>query len=542
MSELVDQWGRPVRRAELKREVAGPSLTGVRSPLTSYPADGLTPLRLASILRDADAGDPIRQLELAEFMEERDNHYLGVLATRRRSVTQLDITVKDASDDTLDKQIGQEIRDWIERDELADEMFDILDAIGKGYSFTEIIWDASAGQWYPARLEYRDPRWFRFDRRDLKTPVMLNETGQEEALPAYKFIHARISAKSGITPRSGLCRAVAWAYLFKKFTERDWAIFCQTYGQPVRLGKYPTNATQAERDTLFRAVANIAADCAAIIPEGMMLEFIQSGQVAASTDLYERRADWYDKQVSKAVLGQTATTDAETGGLGSGAEHRMVQEDIERADAKALGAILTRDLVKPYVELNYPGHGRYPKIVIARPEAEDLKAIADAVGILVDRGFEVDQADFYEKFGLRAPAAGAKLLRPSGQSALQPPVPPTGGDGKAPTSEIKPLFNTRQELSAAQGADEAGSRSTGLTDAPSEMADQLVREADPLIGAMLEEIEAMMTGAASFDELRAMLLEAFPKISTERLATVMAQAFLSAEMAGRAAVTEEADG
>jgi phage gp29-like protein len=531
-----------VRQRELKREIAGPTLSGVRSPLTSYPADGLNPQRLAAILRDADAGDPIRQLELAEFMEERDNHYLGVLSTRRRSVTQLDITVKDGGDDPLDKRIAEEIRDWIARDELADEMYDILDAIGKGYSFTEIIWEASARQWYPVRLEFRDPRWFRFDRRDLRTPVMLDETGQEIPLPAYKFIHPRISAKSGITPRSGLCRAVAWAYLFKKFTERDWSIFTQTYGQPVRLGRYPGNATEAERDTLFRAVANIAADCAAIVPESMAIEFIEAGQVGASTDLYERRADWYDKQVSKAVLGQTATTDAETGGLGSGAEHRMVQEDIERADAKALSAVLTRDLVRPFVDLNYPGHGRYPKIVIARPEAEDLKATADAVGVLVDRGFEVDQADFYEKFGLRPPTAGAKLLRPAGQSSAIAAISPADGDGTAPESRIKPPFNTRQELSAAPPPKTPGSRPAGLSGAPVEMADRLAIEADPLIGAILEEIEAMMGEAGSLEALRGMLREAFPAISTERLASVMAQAFLAAEMAGRAAVTDEADG
>jgi phage gp29-like protein len=60
------------------------------------------------------------------------------------------------------------VRDWLKRDELTDEIFDILDCLGKGYSFTEIIWDTSTGQWMPLRLEWRDPRWFRFDRNDLK--------------------------------------------------------------------------------------------------------------------------------------------------------------------------------------------------------------------------------------------------------------------------------------------------------------------------------------------------------------------------------------
>lgn len=44
---LVDAYGRPLVGATLKSEVMAATLGGVRSPLTGYPADGLTPERLA---------------------------------------------------------------------------------------------------------------------------------------------------------------------------------------------------------------------------------------------------------------------------------------------------------------------------------------------------------------------------------------------------------------------------------------------------------------------------------------------------------------
>ncbi|WP_420324625.1 DUF935 domain-containing protein [Mameliella sp.] len=533
MTQLVDQWGRPVRKRELTREVAGPSLTGVRSPLTGYPGDGLDPRRLANILREADEGHPERQLELAEAMEERDLHYVGVLGTRKRSVTQLDITVEDASSDATDKRIAEELRTWLLRDELGEELFDILDAIGKGYSFTEIMWDNSMGQWQPSYLEQRDPRWFRFDQGDLRTPMLIGENGQDEPLPAYKFIHPRIRAKSGITPRSGICRAVTWAYLFKMYTLRDWAIFTQTYGQPLRVGRYPVGASEDDRNTLFRAVANIAGDCAAIMPEGMEIEFVETGNVGASVDLYESRADWLDKQVSKAVLGQTATTDAEVGGLGSGKEHRMVQEDIERADAKALSGALNRDLVRPWVDLNYPGHGRYPRIVIARPEAEDLVKWMQTVGAAVDRGLAVSEDDVYSKLGLRRPAEGAKILRPGGQNAPQVPGQPGAGDRTPPESAVKYPFNTLAALSATEARDETKDPSAGDT-APLDIAvDRLTEEAAPEIEVMLGQIEAMMGSAESLEELREMLLGAYPSVSQGALAKVLAQAFIAGDLAGR---------
>ncbi|MEX0842479.1 MAG: DUF935 family protein, partial [Xanthobacteraceae bacterium] len=353
--------GQPIRREVLKQEIAGPTLTGVRSPITGYPGDGLNPRRLASLLREADQGEPLRYLELAEQIEERDLHYAGVLATRKRSVAQLEIQVDAASDEKDDVQKADMIREWLARDELVDETFNILDAIGKGVSFTEIIWDTSQGQWRPKRLEWRDPRWFRFAREDGATPLIRGDQG-DTPLPPFKFICAVIRAKSGLPIRSGIARLAAWSWMFKAFTLRDWAIFTQTFGQPIRVGKYPPGATEKDKDTLFSAVANIAGDCAAIVPEGMSIEFASIEGVSAHGDLYQKRAEWLDQQVSKAVLGQTATTDAVTGGLGSGEEHRQVQEDIERADARALSAILNRDLVRPWIELEYGPQQKYPRL------------------------------------------------------------------------------------------------------------------------------------------------------------------------------------
>ena len=47
-------------------------------------------------------------------------HYQGVLGTRRRSVSQIDITVEPGSDDARDIEIADMVRDWLDRDELSD--------------------------------------------------------------------------------------------------------------------------------------------------------------------------------------------------------------------------------------------------------------------------------------------------------------------------------------------------------------------------------------------------------------------------------------
>lgn len=528
MSTLVDQWGRPLKKELLTQEVAGPGITGIRSPYTGYPADGLNPSRLAAILREADQGEPLSYYELAETIEERDLHYSGVVAVRKRSVAQIDITVEAASDDARDVGMADMIREWLKRDELADEIFDIMDAVGKGTSFIEIIWDSSMGQWLPQRLEWRDPRFFMWDRRTMRVPLLRggidgNEVASE--LPAFKFIQTQIKAKSGLPVRSGLARIASWAWMFKAFTQRDWAIFTQTYGQPVRIGKFHEGATKEDKATLFRAVANIAGDCAAIIPQSMAIEFVEAKNVTAGSDLYEKRSDWLDRQISKAVLGQTTTTDAISGGHAVSKEHRQVQEDIETADCKAVSAAINRDLIRPWIDLEYGPQKKYPRVIIARPKQEDVKQLTDSLQVLVPLGMEVSASEVRDKLGLSDPKATDELLR---VPAAQPPViSPPGDTPLAPNPAAKPAVSLHShDASVAHPAEQ--------------IAAAIAAEGQPAIDQMVESIQTMLDQASGLSEFRAMLGAAFGELDSSALASALAGGLSAAQAAGRSDLASEA--
>lgn len=515
MTGLVDHRGQPLRREVLTQEIAGPTLAGVRSPMSGYPADGMNPVRLASILRSADQGDPLAYFELAEQIEERDPHYLGVLGTRKRSVSQIDVTVIAASDDSADIELADMVREWLDRDELADETFDILDAIGKADSFTEIIWDFSEGQYRPDRLEWRDPRFFRYDPIDGRTPLLRggdDGRGLDTPLPPFKFIRHTAKAKSGLPVRSGIARVAAWAWMFKAFTQRDWAVFAQTYGQPIRIGRFDTTASAADKATLWRAVANIAGDCAALIPKGMEIEFVQAPNLGAAADLYEQRADWLDRQISKLVLGQTGTTDAKQGGLGDGGNqvHRDVAETIEISDCKGLAATLNRDLVRPWIDLERGPQSRYPRIKIERPKSEDLANLSDALAKLVPLGLRVQQSEVRDKLGLADPDQDAELLHP-------PATAPIGA----------------VSLQAQQGR----------VDPPAEqIADRMVAEALPTIDGWLGELSAMMSAANSLAELGEMVRSAYPKLDASKVAASLGAGFAAARAAGMSDVEDVSGG
>lgn len=449
--KLCDAYGREVEIARLHEEQAAATMTGVRNIASAmHPSAGLTPERLTQILRDAEYGDPFLYLELAEEMEEKDLHYLAVLSTRKEAVAQLDIVVSAASGSAEDVRAADMVRAMLTGGALGIEsaMFDILDAIGKGFSATEIIWDTANREWFPRRLRWRDPRWFVFDWisgeellvRSTRTDGAAIPSESESAAPRgshlsrnglygamrrdrigiqpmsepllpYKFIVHFARAKAGLPIRGGLARAAGWAYLFKNYVLKDWVTFAEVFGQPLRVGKYGPGATEQDKETLLRAVANIGTDAAAIIPESMLIEFTEARQ-GGSSEMYMGFCGYLDAQVSKAVLGQTLTTEM-SGGSGSRAAaevHDSVRRDILAADARRVAATLNRDLVRPIVDLNLGPQKRYPRVSLGLPDESDMKAFAEIVAALADRGLRISQKTILEKLGLQEPGEGEAVL------------------------------------------------------------------------------------------------------------------------------------
>ncbi|WP_332117257.1 DUF935 domain-containing protein [Azorhizobium caulinodans] len=512
---------------------AAPTLTGVRSPISGHPADGLTPLRLAAIHRAAAHGDPLAYLELAEDIEERDMHYLGVLGTRRRQVAQLPVTVEAASEDAEHEKHADLVREWLAEGVLDAALFDMLDAIGKGFSITEIEWETDPRRVVPKRLTYRPQRWFGLDDLSLDEP-MLYEGATKEPLSPYRFVIHRHPSKSGLTIRSGLARVASWGWMYKAFTLRDWAIFTQNYGQPIRVGRYGPGASREDIDVLWQAVGNIAGDCAAVVPKGMEIEFIQLQNVADGSALYEKRADWIDRQISKVVLGQTATTDAIAGGHAVGQEHRLVQEDLERSDAKLLSATVTQQLVHLMVAFTFGPQERYPKLLIGRPDELPISDVVDAVSKLGPLGLEVEESQLLDRLGFTEPAreANGKPVRMvGGRAKAAAPVPAAGIPSKTAPAGQPPALQqpagglTRHLLSLHASAPEP--------DYVDALSRRVAEEAAGALAGLTEEIRRAFDEASDMQDLAARLerMQLDPAAFAEAMQRGMALAFLTGQAA-----------
>ncbi len=410
---IVDQFGKPIKAANLSKELGRPSLTGVRHTWgTGTVSNGLTPQRLATILQAADLGDHQAYLSLAEEMEERDAHYGSVLRTRKLAVSGLDVTVESASDDARDIALADAIREQITRIDdsgnvtaaagFSDMVDDLLDALGKGFSVVEMVWQR--GQIWQPKFVWRDPHFFMWDRDTGSELRLLDEVDivNGVALDKHKFIVHIPKIKSGLTSRSGLARLSAISYMCKAWTMKDWMAFADVFGLPLRVGKYGRGATDDEIDTLVTAISNIASDAGAVIPESMKIEFVQASTTGGGTGIFKELAEYLDRQVSKAVLGQTMTSD-DGSSQAQANVHNEVRLDIVKSDAKQLSSTLNRHFVKSFIDLNYGVQQRYPSVCVYVPDNEDLTLLVTALEKLVPLGLEVEQSVIRDKFGLPDP-------------------------------------------------------------------------------------------------------------------------------------------
>lgn len=426
-SMILDQFGRPIKKDDLSKEIARASLTGVRNIWGhGSEAQWITPDRLAMILRDAANGDADAYLTLAEEAEERDMHYASVLGTRKRAITGLSVFVESASDSAEHVKHAELIRQVVRLPEFLEARDDLLDGIGKGFSVVEMNWDTRKVPWLPRNryafiddewkdiegFAWRDPRFFMYDRDTGRQLRMKDDANTFDGLPLprYRMIVHQPRLKTGLPIRGGLARLVIAGLMCKWYSITDWLAFAEVFGMPLRVGRYGPQATADDIFTLVSAIANLGTDAAAAIPDSMKIDFESPGNTTGGADLFKNLAEWIDKQVSKAVLGQTGSADGTPGQLGNNTAQDEVRQDILKSDARQLDNTLNRDFVRAVIDLNFGVQDEYPAIQHIVTDAEDTEALIKALSIVVPMGVQIEESWARDKIGAPAPQKGARVL------------------------------------------------------------------------------------------------------------------------------------
>jgi phage gp29-like protein len=201
-------------------------------------------------------------------------------------------------------------------------------------------------------------------------------------------------------------------YLAKNLALKDWMIFVEVFGMPVRVARYDSSATAEEKRELLRMLETLGSNAAGIFSKAIELEIVEANR-GTQPPPYDKMVDFLNREMSKAWLGQTLTT--ETSGLSgvftASKVHEQVRKDIRADDIRKEARTVRRDLLAPLTAFRFgPGAPvpHFRRVPAGPTDTQELVTVLDAA---INRlGARVPAGWAHDALGIPRPGEDAAVL------------------------------------------------------------------------------------------------------------------------------------
>lgn len=273
---------------------------------------------------------------------------------------------------------------------------DILDSVLWGFQPIEVIWEKSGNLILPTELKAKPTEWFCYDAdNNLRFKTKQNYFG--ELLPPKKFLCPQYNASYDNPYGDRILSKVFWQVVFKKGGLKFWTIFTEKYGMPHIIGKHPRGASQEETNALADMLERMVQDAIAVIPDDSSVELKEANK-SSSAEIYEKLIDKMNAEISKAIIGQTLTTEiGNTGSYAASNTHFQVRQDIIDSDKKLVEKTINQ-LLRWIYELNFFTE-IVPEFELYEQEDIDLD-LAQRDKTLSESGVKFTKKYFIKNYGL----------------------------------------------------------------------------------------------------------------------------------------------
>lgn len=240
----------------------------------------------------------------------------------------------------------------LEREWFYDFLSIALDSIFWGHSLIEL------GE------VIRDDKGMRFDSATLiprkhvvpEYGVLLRDPSDDipQGIPYRSGDYARWLVEVGKPYDLGLLLRCTPYYISKKNMGAFWDTFGEIFGMPMRIAN--TSATnKADIASIEKTMNDMGAAFWGVFPDDTKISFQETSRGDAY-NVYDKRLERCDKEISKIILSQTMTIDNGSS-LSQSEVHLEIFEHICASDAKRLGYIINDRLLPLMVASGFPISG-----------------------------------------------------------------------------------------------------------------------------------------------------------------------------------------
>lgn len=345
----------------------------------------LDPRRVSVLLSCCDSGYPQPLHDALNEIRQKDLVIQSVLGTREGAISSLERSVvPQAAIDPALADFAQEVAAYagkvVEKiDGLSRGIKHLIDGIYKGFSVCQFVWAKEGSSVVPVQMLTVEGRRFVWNKsREL---CYTKDVGDIEGTPIKKWPYNVICHQPRINGdearREGLGRLLVWYGVFRSWAIRDWMVFSEIYGKPLREVIYDIEKVQEEdRKTAEQILQKLYSNMGVTHSNAFEVKVAwpQANSGLASTNPSQTILKHFEEEIALAVLGQKMTTGSVQGGLGgSGDTREFVRKDIAKNDVDELQETLTEKLIWPIVFFKFGERAKEvcPKFVLSPENKED---------------------------------------------------------------------------------------------------------------------------------------------------------------------------
>ncbi|NOR68990.1 MAG: DUF935 family protein [Methylomarinum sp.] len=289
---------------------------------------------------------------------QQDAHVIGELKSIKAGLLGYEWRLQAGGDSAIDKQALEFCQDIFKRppDEdvlWEDIIWNMYNAVLKGFQVHEVVWRREGDHYIPDKIIDIPQRRFVFSTENKLRLLTKDNRVEGEELGPRKWLLSRHMPSADNPYGIAVFSSCFWPYTFKHSGFKYFVKFCEKYGIPWAIGKYPQGTPTDQQDALADALANMVEDGVAAIPDDGSVELLQTS--VSGELVQERLINTCNGEMSKALTSQTLSTEINGNGSRAAAEtHKEKQNEVSSSERLIVEATMNT-LMRWTTEINFAG-------------------------------------------------------------------------------------------------------------------------------------------------------------------------------------------
>jgi phage gp29-like protein len=454
-----------------------------------------------------------------------DPHISACVQSRKNGVLSMEWSI-DRKEKKKTKQAGL-IEEIFNDTDIYTVISEILNTPYYGFQPLEIIWKKQGKYIIPYNIIAKPPEWFTFKEADNSLLFKSRQKYDGEAVPDKKFLVPKHDATYNNPFGRRIMSSVLWPASFKKGGLKFWVVFAEKYGMPTIWAKVPRGTDTTDINKLENSLENAVQDAILVTPDDTSVEFLNADSKSANSQIYNELIQACNTEISKAILGQTLTT--EQGKVGSqalGKVHADIRGDFLNTD-KRLVENTFKQLISWTCELNF-NDGIEPVFSLWTEEDVDIK-LAERDKILSETGVKFSKQYYIKNYGFEE--EDFEIVDPA-----------------AYERDIKGVDNNAGGILAGELKSELAKQFAESEKKPRFIDQQKIDNlSDSLTpGALQKQMDGVMTpifdmvrAGADYNDVQDKLAALYPDMDIDQIQQSLAKMIFVSDLMGRASVQNE---